>query len=185
MTGDRRIRKTRAAIDRAMLALMRKKDFDKITVQDIAAAADVNRATFYHHFSDKYDWLDQFVASLLGDLFAQARRSYGGQADQRQTFLAACRHFDENYEVYSLLLHNRGTVYFEQRLQGALLEEFRRRNRTGQQRDASFELAAHFSAGAVVASFVCWIEQGRPIPVPEFSDRLYAIYQSMPPWLRV
>lgn len=58
---DPRIRRTRDLIRNAMEALMGEKDFNAITVQDIAARADINRATFYAHFEDKYALLNYMV----------------------------------------------------------------------------------------------------------------------------
>lgn len=47
---DRRQKKTRMAIQNALLVLMRDKPIDKITVSELAIAADVNRKTFYNHY---------------------------------------------------------------------------------------------------------------------------------------
>ena len=41
-----------------MKELTRKKNFDKITVSDIARFCGLNRQTFYYHFQDKYELVD-------------------------------------------------------------------------------------------------------------------------------
>jgi AcrR family transcriptional regulator len=48
-------------LEQAMVELMRERDFSDISVQDITARADLNRATFYKHFFDKYDLLDTIL----------------------------------------------------------------------------------------------------------------------------
>lgn len=53
MQTDPRIIRTRKSIVDALLALMSEREIEKITVKDITETADVNRATFYHHFKDK------------------------------------------------------------------------------------------------------------------------------------
>lgn len=55
---DPRVRRTRQWIQEALMALLAKREFNDITVQEIAARAGVNRATFYAHFEDKYALLD-------------------------------------------------------------------------------------------------------------------------------
>ncbi|PTG02991.1 TetR family transcriptional regulator, partial [Staphylococcus chromogenes] len=56
---DRRVRKTQKAIKGALIQLLKQHPFEQITIQHIADEADINRATFYQHYLDKYDLLDQ------------------------------------------------------------------------------------------------------------------------------
>ena len=62
---DRRKRKTRIAIQNACIQLLQEKEFDAITISDIAERADINRATFYLHFVDKHDMLDRFEEEIM------------------------------------------------------------------------------------------------------------------------
>ena len=62
---DRRQRKSREAIFSAFIALLSRKDYNKITVGEIIAGADVGRATFYAHFETK----DYLLKALCEDLF--------------------------------------------------------------------------------------------------------------------
>lgn len=65
--ADPRVRRTRQLLLNALKDLLGSGDFESITVQDIAARATVNRATFYAHFEDKYALLD----SLIHEWFLQ------------------------------------------------------------------------------------------------------------------
>lgn len=58
---DPRVKRTRTLLKTALRELAAEKPFDSITVQDIAARAEVNRATFYAHFEDKYALLNYSV----------------------------------------------------------------------------------------------------------------------------
>lgn len=58
---DPRVRRTRLLLEQAFMALIEKKGFQALTVQDIAERAGVNRATFYAHFTDKYALLDHSI----------------------------------------------------------------------------------------------------------------------------
>lgn len=49
---------TRAIMD-ALVDLLKKKPFSKITVKDIVTECGINRNTFYYHFEDIYDLLDK------------------------------------------------------------------------------------------------------------------------------
>lgn len=60
--NDKRITKSRKLIQDSFLSLANKSPFENITVKDISERANVNRATFYAHFKDKYDLLDSFIS---------------------------------------------------------------------------------------------------------------------------
>ena len=56
-TEDRRIVRSKKALRAALISLMESKGFEAITVNDLCSAADLNRGTFYNHFSDKENLL--------------------------------------------------------------------------------------------------------------------------------
>lgn len=58
---DLRIQRTRRLLREAFMQLMSQKDFQSITVRDIAEQAQVHRTTFYDHFVDKYGLLEDAI----------------------------------------------------------------------------------------------------------------------------
>jgi AcrR family transcriptional regulator len=75
---DPRIRRTRQLLQDALAKLLNGKDFDKISVQDIADAATVNRVTFYDHYPDKFALLECVVASRFAELLSRREVSFDG-----------------------------------------------------------------------------------------------------------
>ncbi|HEV2273563.1 MAG TPA: TetR family transcriptional regulator [Acidobacteriaceae bacterium] len=59
---DPRIRRTRQLLQSALKTLMLTRSLDEISVQDITDAAQLNRATFYDHYTDKFALLNALVA---------------------------------------------------------------------------------------------------------------------------
>jgi AcrR family transcriptional regulator len=59
--NDPRYKRTRSLILQTFHELLAEKSFDAISVQDVAGKAQINRATFYAHFEDKYALLDYWV----------------------------------------------------------------------------------------------------------------------------
>ncbi len=68
---DPRIRRTRQLLQQGLSKLLESKDFDRISVHEIADASTVNRATFYDHYSDKFALLECMVASRFHELLAE------------------------------------------------------------------------------------------------------------------
>ncbi len=58
---DPRVKRTRKLLQQAFMELFREKGFASISIQDITERATVNRATFYAHFTDKYDLMDSII----------------------------------------------------------------------------------------------------------------------------
>ena len=65
---DRRTLKTRKAIADALAELLTEKELQKVTVQEIADKADVNRVTFYKHYLDVYDLYEKIEQETLVQL---------------------------------------------------------------------------------------------------------------------
>ena len=65
MTGNIQYLRTDRAIQSALLSLLGKKPFEKITVQDILDETPVSRATFYKHFHDKYEIVEKIQDEIL------------------------------------------------------------------------------------------------------------------------
>lgn len=57
---DIRVKKTKRAIQKAFVALLREKPIEKITVKEIAERAEINKTTFYSH----YETLDALTAEM-------------------------------------------------------------------------------------------------------------------------
>ncbi|PMD68160.1 TetR/AcrR family transcriptional regulator [Companilactobacillus nuruki] len=60
--------RTEKSIITAMVSLLQKKPFEKITVGDICDEALINHSTFYRYFNDKYALLHAVFSFLLDDL---------------------------------------------------------------------------------------------------------------------
>ena len=89
---DPRIRRTRLLLQESLGKLLEQKEFDKISVQDIAEAATVNRATFYDHYPDKFALLECMVAGRFADLLAMRGVHFDGgcAAALRAMVLGVC-----------------------------------------------------------------------------------------------
>ncbi|MDQ6422818.1 TetR/AcrR family transcriptional regulator [Paenibacillus sp. LHD-117] len=62
---------TKQSLINAFVNLVNEKDFDKITIADLTRGANVNRATFYAHFNDKYELLDYIVDESASNIIAK------------------------------------------------------------------------------------------------------------------
>ena len=75
--ADRRIRRTQKSLHDALIALVLRKNYDLITIQEILDRADVGRATFYSHFKGKDELLISGAYELRNTLNSAVQGGHG------------------------------------------------------------------------------------------------------------
>jgi AcrR family transcriptional regulator len=64
------VRKTRAQLRQALTQLLEEQELRSITVQALTRRADINRGTFYAHYRDIYDLVEQTEKELFDEIEA-------------------------------------------------------------------------------------------------------------------
>ncbi len=124
---DRRVQRTRQALQGALLSLIREKGFEALTVQDIIDRANLGRATFYAHFDNKEDLLvsgmEEFRTSLR-DLQRRLLKEAGGRAPDRAFLFSheLFAHASEHRDVFRAMLGSHGGVVVQRLFQKILVE---------------------------------------------------------------
>src|SRR6202166_1729150 len=75
-TTDPRILRSRRMLLDALASLLMKKEFEDISIQEIADEATLNRATFYLHYPDKNALLQAMTDARFRDLIARRGVSF-------------------------------------------------------------------------------------------------------------
>lgn len=68
---DLRIQKTYHLLHHAFTELMEEKGFEDFTVGELCEKAMIRRATFYKHFSDKYEYFTFYMKEIFGSFHGQ------------------------------------------------------------------------------------------------------------------
>jgi AcrR family transcriptional regulator len=71
--NDRRAIRTKKMIRTALSELIEEKGFNDITITDITSRADINRGTFYLHYTDKFDLLEQIENEVMLEIQEQTK----------------------------------------------------------------------------------------------------------------
>lgn len=115
---DRRVKYTRMVLEDSFIKLMEKKDISQITIKEICEKADINRATFYAHYSDQYDLLRKIENKLLDNIKAHLEK-----IDQKKTEVSTVliaekifEYIQENARLCKLLLCERGDFSFQKQI---------------------------------------------------------------------
>jgi AcrR family transcriptional regulator len=174
---DRRVRRTQRALRDAFVALVLERGYEHVTVEDIAERADVARATFYAHFSDKDHLLTSLFSEVTQDLTSRlAAVPVAREGIAAEVVLALYEHAAEFGDIYRVSLRGAGNgharaAYVEaisaatQRLMAERLEG------VGVEPRVSVDLLARAFAGAHVALVDAWLDED-PRRSPETAARL-------------
>src|ERR1700757_3776916 len=94
---DPRVLRSRQMLMESLLRLLTRKEFDEISIQEIADEATLNRATFYLHYPDKNALLQAMTESRFRDLIARRAITFtdcGGAV--RAVALGVCDYLAES-----------------------------------------------------------------------------------------
>ncbi len=72
---DFRIYRSKRDLRNALLTLLKEEPFEKISVKDICDSAHINKMTFYRHYDDKYDLLNDVVNSIADEIYKKCASS--------------------------------------------------------------------------------------------------------------
>ncbi|BBI33602.1 TetR/AcrR family transcriptional regulator [Cohnella abietis] len=177
---DRRIIRTKEAINKAFLELFSEKELEQITINDIADRANVNRGTIYLHYIDKYDLLDKCIEEHLRRLITFCSRNELNQeitplvSDLKPVF----DYFGTNYLFFSAMLNNQRTSVFRERLQHFVSVNLKEKlDRQDLQPEIDNELNAQFMASAFVGILEWWIRNKMPHTPEYMAEQVRKLYE--------
>lgn len=179
---DLRIIKTRTALFDAFLILLREKQFEDITVNEICEKAMVRRATFYKHFADKYD----FLAAYMRDLSLQFHESiqqkmesgevlYGTSLPEipEDQMILPLKYFCASSDLLlDFLRKNKqiirnvtnGSAFYlvleilAEEISHSILMDIREYQKSGQELPCSAEMIASFLSGGLIQTIREWVK---------------------------
>ncbi|HHY60917.1 MAG TPA: TetR/AcrR family transcriptional regulator [Clostridia bacterium] len=179
---DKRVQRTKALIREALVSLIEDKGFDALTVRDIATRAKINRGTFYLHYRDKFDLLDQTLAELIAGvqeiLLGIARLPAAEVAGGQGLLTAATKlfaYFQSNARLMRAILATKGSQAFQDQVKQAMWHNiFEKKLITLIKRENLLvppEYLISYLAGAHAGLLREWLERGCP-EAPEEMARI-------------
>ncbi|MBA2937304.1 TetR/AcrR family transcriptional regulator C-terminal domain-containing protein [Paenibacillus sp. CGMCC 1.16610] len=162
---DRRIIKTQESLKKALIELMTKKNFDDITIQDIADHADLNRGTIYLHYQDKFDLLDKLMEAHLNEL--GEIDEWACKLDWNDALIPYFEYFERNYLFFSTMLASTGVpAAFRTRLLASFIEGFKGEvdRESGRNTEIIEEVMLQYAGTAYAGIIEWWIKSGMPYP---------------------
>lgn len=173
---DRRVKRTKMLLQNALVDLMLEKAVGKISVKELTQKADVNRSTFYLHYLDIYDMLEQmeneFVETIQGffhDFFTPLPTSM-----PLTLFVNISEWLEQDKEYYVKLLRGSASGYIFEELESRIRDEFLTLLYLIFLDEESLDLRTrvNFTVSGTVGVLRMWVMEGGNISLVELSETI-------------
>lgn len=159
---DRRIRKTKKQLRQGLTKLMEEKSVKDITVRELSDLVDINRGTFYLHYKDVFDMVEQIEKELF-ESFHDVLDKHPAKAlngNPLPMILDIFRLIEENGDMCRALLSKNGDLAFVNRLKDLIkyrcLNDWVQIFNTGKSQD--FEYFYSFIVAGCIGLIQNWLE---------------------------
>ena len=158
---DRRVRKTKAQLRAGLARLMQKKSIKEITVKELVDEVDINRSTFYLHYSDIYQMLESIENELMDEI-AQVIEEHPLDLVQNGSSYPMIEHIftilDNNKDICIALLGKNGDMAFVSRIEKLIAETVLHRLSSRMPKDnRDIEYAYAFCLNGCVGMIKTWL----------------------------
>jgi len=179
MISDARVRYTKMVIKNSFIKLLKKQPVNKITVKDVCELAEINRATFYKHYTDCFDLLKQIEDEMIAELGQLVEGvSHKNHTDMFRKMFSKIK---EGGELYITIASEYGDSTFPNRILNLCYEQMypSLENQFPNMTKTKQEWLYYFSASGCSGVLNHWINTGMKEDASELSkfigDLLYRI----------
>ncbi len=177
---DRRIQRTRQALQQAFKEAAQEKGFAATTVQDITDRANVNRGTFYLHFTDKYALMDATIREDLQHLWSRSlpTNASWNKSTLRLLIRTLLDYFEKKYQHQQYLSPAiaplvEKTVHSE--LTGLIATWLEQREKDSKTWRVPSIIIARFVSWGIFGSAIQWSQEESTISLEQTTDTILLV----------
>jgi AcrR family transcriptional regulator len=184
--NDLRVKRTQKLVLDALIELTIQKGFSTVTVSDIASLAGINRATFYRHYKDKFDLVNQYTENIYEMLSIRSDAVSELKVHQMPPNLVKIfEHIKENAKFYRVMLGRHGYPAFAEKIRNFIQMRIKSSLPVNLQKDEKLlDLFVNYSSSASFGAVLWWLEHDMPYSSEEMpniirqleSKNLHAIF---------
>lgn len=176
---DARVQKTKKRLYDALIGLMQDKPLEHITVKELCERSGLNRGTFYLHYRDVFDLMQEIEQGLEQGFSQVLERApietlYAGGQKPIPVLNEVCRYFEENAAVCRLFLCRGEHTALVERVKGVVQKRALAQWRSLYGDDARYEYAFAFVSSGCIGMLRLWLEQDTPCCAQEMAQMMEA-----------
>ncbi len=171
---DRRVRKTKKLLRQGLTKLLQEKSVKDISVRELADLVDINRGTFYIHYRDIFDMVEQIETEMFEE-FNQVLTAHAPQdlKGEPLPFLIDIFRFMADYaDMCMALLGKNGDIAFVDKLRGVVrtrcLDDWMHLFKAEQ--PGRYEFICSYIVSGCIGLIQKWMESGMRESVEEIAQ---------------
>ena len=185
---DLRILRTRKAIKESFLKLIKEKGYERITIQDIAEEAMINRNTFYLHYLDKPDLMEKIAQEYLDRFNESIKTEIHDVAEfTKSDFVIKLEKVFQNiavdFEFYQIMIEENGQLNLSSNLKSILknhilagINDSTLANNFQKIYKKKVEVSLEYMVSGIVGVIFLWIQHPEKYSIPETVQLLSDIH---------
>ena len=171
-SGDRRVRRTKRAIREAVSTLLEEVDYEKLTVTAVAREADIDRKTFYLHYSSIDDVLDEIIredTEQMVELWRDELASGDGTKSATEMLASVCVVLVQNMTRSGAVLRHMAPDVLLSKVEEPLTQAIIEQDALGIASAMGDDLpyGVSFFCSGMLAVIQCWLEEDSDKPLEE------------------
>lgn len=165
-SNDLRVRRTIKSIKYAFCQLVLEKDYSEISITELAERAEINRKTFYLHFSSLDDLIEQLQNEIVEN-FLDYLAPEINDLDVAGCIAKFYHYLDECDEVEQKLMCDRNYVFFYNNVTNMLLETAAFK---GFYENTKHPFIVRAYCVTITSIYRSWLQNGKPTSIEELID---------------
>ena len=171
-TKDRRVGKTQKSIRDALINLTAEKDVSQITIKELAERADINRKTFYMHYSSIDDILDKIGNEIIEKLVfvLDTHDFFNLHFDEYAFFRSLNDVINEDFDFYQKLVcansNNFLLVKVKKILKDTIIEKYYEKFKINKE---MLSLYAEYVASGIMSMYIEWFNMNSKLPLEDLA----------------
>ncbi|PNZ70093.1 TetR/AcrR family transcriptional regulator [Staphylococcus croceilyticus] len=160
MSYSRKTQLTQRLLKEALIKLLQHKNFEEVTINEIAEEAYVTRSTFYRYYEDKYELLSDIEDEILN--YIKTQREFDvSQFDEMNIFKTKSivnlfKSLDPYSDVLKVLLTNPGIISFRMKIRKVVSHRLDFLNQIGSGSKVRIDLGKEYLVAIIINTFEYW-----------------------------
>lgn len=162
---------TRKALSETMKRLMCEKNFNAISVKSICESCGINRKSFYYHYRDKFDLVnDIYCLEFYNDAVKRHRNNIQSFIDE------LCAYIADNRQFYRNAFNVEGQNSFKDCFCDSLLPMLEKRVALREFSEKESRALARYYAVMIAAAITHWLGEKNPMSAQAFARCLRTLF---------